>query len=81
MSDEQQNAQHALRSDEQQSVQHTPRVRRVRRRRKRSLKSRVKRVLKNSGADKKLYIVGAGIVALVAAIYLYDLLFAVFPMK
>jgi hypothetical protein len=41
----------------------------------------MKRTLKNSGADKKLYIVLAGMVGLVAAVYLYDLLFAVFPMK
>jgi hypothetical protein len=68
-------------SDEQQAVQAPPRVKRIRRRRKRSLKSRVKRTLKNSGADKKLYIVLAGVVGLVAAVYLYDLLFAVFPMK
>jgi hypothetical protein len=68
-------------SDEQQVVQTPPRVRRIRRRRKRSLKSRIKRTLKNSGADKKLYIVLAGVVGLVAAVYLYDLLFAVFPMK
>jgi hypothetical protein len=67
--------------DEVATVPHAPRVRRVRRRRKRSLKSRIKRAMKNSGADKKLYIVGAGIIALVAAVYLYDLLFAVFPMK
>lgn len=68
-------------ADEQQVVQAPPRVRRIRRRRKRSLKSRIKRTLKNSGADKKLYIVLAGVVGLVAAVYLYDLLFAVFPMK
>jgi hypothetical protein len=68
-------------TDEQQVVQAPPRVRRIRRRRKRSLKSRIKRTLKNSGADKKLYIVLAGVVGLVAAVYLYDLLFAVFPMK
>ena len=81
MSDKQQTVQHTPRSDEQQTVHSAPRVRRVRRRRKRSLKSRIKRALKSSGADKKLYIVAAGIVALVAAVYLYDLLFAVFPMK
>ncbi len=68
-------------TDEQQVAQAPPRVRRIRRRRKRSLKSRIKRTLKNSGADKKLYIVLAGVVGLVAAVYLYDLLFAVFPMK
>jgi hypothetical protein len=68
-------------TDEQQVVQTPPRVRRIRRRRKRSLKSRIKRTLKNSGADKKLYIVLAGVVGLVCAVYLYDLLFAVFPMK
>ena len=68
-------------ADEQQIAQPTPRVRRIRRRRKRSLKSRIKRTLKNSGADKKLYIVLAGVIGLVAAVYLYDLLFAVFPMK
>jgi hypothetical protein len=68
-------------TDEQQVAQTPPRVRRIRRRRKRSLKSRIKRTLKNSGADKKLYIVLAGVVGLVAAVYLYDLLFAVFPMK
>jgi hypothetical protein len=68
-------------TDEQHVVQPPPRVRRIRRRRKRSLKSRIKRTLKNSGADKKLYIVLAGMVGLVAAVYLYDLLFAVFPMK
>ena len=66
---------------EPQTVHHTPRVRRIRRRRKRSLQSRIKRTLKNSGADKKLYIVLAGVVGLVAALYLYDLLFAAFPMK
>jgi hypothetical protein len=81
MSEEQQTVNHAPRSDEQQTVHHTPHVRRVRRRRKRSLKSRIKRALKSSGADKKLYIVAAGIVALVAAVYLYDLLYAVFPKK
>jgi hypothetical protein len=68
-------------TDEQQIAQPTPRVRRIRRRRKRSLKSRIKRTLKNSGADKKLYIVLAGVVGLIAAVYLYDLLFAVFPMR
>ena len=68
-------------ADEQQIVQPAPRVRRIRRRRKRSLKSRIKRTLKNSGADKKLYIVLAGVVGLLAAVYLYDWLFAVFPMK
>jgi hypothetical protein len=68
-------------ADEQQIAQPTPRVKRIRRRRKRSLKSRIKRTLKNSGADKKLYIVLAGVIGLVAAVYLYDLLFAVFPMK
>ncbi len=68
-------------TDEHQSAQMIPRVRRVRRRRKRSFKSRIKRVMKNSGADKKLYIVAAGFVALVVALYLYDLLFAIFPMK
>ena len=66
---------------EPQTVHHAPRVRRIRRRRKRSLQSRIKRTLKNSGADKKLYIVLAGVVGLVAALYLYDLLFAAFPMK
>ena len=71
----------AQQTSEQQPVHHTPRVRRIRRRRKRSLKSRMKRTLKNSGADKKLYILLAGVVGLVAAVYLYDLLFAVFPMK
>ena len=81
MSNEQQAVHHAPRSDEQQILQHAPPVRRVRRRKKRSLKSRIKRALKTSGADKKLYIVGAGIVALVAAIYLHDLLFAVFRIK
>ena len=68
-------------ADEQQIAQPTPRVRRIRRRRKRSLKSRIKGTLKNSGADKMLYIVFAGVVGLVAALYLYDLLFAVFHMK
>jgi len=68
-------------ADEQQIVQPAPRVRRIRRRRKRSLKSRIKRTLKNSGADKKLYIALAGVVGLLAAVYLYDWLFAVFPMK
>ncbi|HME41869.1 MAG TPA: hypothetical protein VKF36_02185 [Syntrophorhabdales bacterium] len=68
-------------SDEQQAVHHPPRVRRVRRRRKRSLKSRIKRALKGSGTDKRLYIVAAGVLALVAAVYLFDLLFAVFPIK
>jgi hypothetical protein len=81
MSDERQAVHHMARSDEQQTVHPAPRVRRVRRRRKRSLKSRIKRALKSSGADKKLYIVAAGIVALVAAVYLYDLLYAVFPVK
>jgi hypothetical protein len=59
----------------------TPRVKRIRRRRKRSLKSRIKRVLKDSGADKKLYILAAGVIGLVVAVYLYDLLFEIFPMK
>jgi hypothetical protein len=68
-------------TDEHEIVQPAPRVKRIRRRRKRSLKSRVKRTLKNSGADKKLYIVLAGVIGLVAAVYLYDLLFVVFPMK
>ncbi|HUJ89918.1 MAG TPA: hypothetical protein VLX12_06980 [Syntrophorhabdales bacterium] len=45
------------------------------------MKSRIKRTLKNSGADKKLYIALAGVVGLLAAVYLYDWLFAVFPMK
>ncbi len=58
-----------------------PRVRRIRRRRKRSFKSRMKRILKISGADKKLYIVAAGLIGLVVAVYLYDFLFALFPMK
>jgi hypothetical protein len=68
-------------TDEQQIVQPAPRVRRIRRRRKRSFKSRIRRALKSSGTDKKLYIVLAGVVGLVAAVHLYDLLFAVFPMK
>ena len=59
----------------------TPRVRRIRRRRKRSFKSRIKRALKSSGADKRIYIILAGIVGVVAGVYLYDLLFAVFPVK
>ncbi len=67
-----------LRPQPQQPIPH---VRRVRRRRKRTFKSRIKRVLKNSGADKKLYVVVAGVIGLVVALYLYDLLFAIFPMK
>ncbi len=68
-------------SDEQQTAQTVPRVRRIRRRRKRTLKSRIKRALKSSGADKKLYILVAGIAAVLAAVYLYDLLVAAFPPK
>ncbi len=69
--------------DEDHPVEAHPvaRVRRVRRKRKRSLKSRIKRALKNSGADKKLYILLAGLIGLVAALCLYDLMFVVFPMK
>ncbi len=63
------------------TAQAVPHVRRVRRRRKQTLKSRIKKALKNSGADKKLYIVAAGIIGFVVAVYLYDLLFALFPMK
>jgi len=65
-----------------QSPDPTPHVRRIRRhRRKRSLKSKIKRILKDSGADKKLYIVAAGIIGLVVAVYLYDLLSQSFPIK
>ena len=64
-----------------QAQQPVPRIRRARRRRKRTLKSRVKRALKNSGADKKLYILVAGVIGLVVALYLYDLLSVIFPMK
>ena len=78
MSDEVQTVHH---TPEHQTVHHTPRVRRIRRRRKRSLQSRIKRTLKKSGADKKLYIVLAGVAGLVAALYLYDLLFTVFLTK
>jgi hypothetical protein len=68
-------------TDEQQIVQPSPRVRRIRRRRKRSFKSRIRKAMKTSGADKKVYILFAGIIAVVAAVFLYDLLFAVFPMR
>ncbi len=67
--------------DQQEMMQPSPGFRRVRRRRKRTLKSRIKGVLKRSGADKKLYILVAGIIAGVIAVFLYDLLFAVFPIK
>jgi len=68
-------------SDGEQNVHHSPHVRRVRRKRKRSLKSRIKKVLRSSGADKKFYIIAAGIIGFVAAVYFYDLFFAVFPTK
>jgi hypothetical protein len=67
-------------SDDEKSVQ-APVVRRVRRRRKRPLKSRIKKFFKTSGTDKRVYIVAAGVVAIVLGIFLYDLLFAVFPLK
>ncbi len=66
--------------DDHQTVQ-TPVVRRVRRRRKRSLKSRLKRMFKGSGANKRIYIVAAGIVAIVLAFFFFDLLLGVFPAK
>ncbi len=56
-------------------------VRRVRRRRKRSFKSRVKKVLKRSGVDRHVYIVAAGVVGIALAYFLCDLLYNVFPMK
>ncbi len=68
-------------TDEHHTVQPTPCVRRVRRRRKRSLKSRIKRALKGSGADKKLYLIAAGIIAVVAALFFSDLLLMIFPKK
>ncbi len=68
-------------TDEVQTAEQLPRVRRIRRRRKRTLKSRIKRALKSSGADKKLYIVVAGVMGLVVALYFYDILAAVFPAK
>ena len=67
-------------ADDDKSV-HAPVVRRVRRRRKRPLKSRIKRFFKTSGTDKRIYIVAAGVLAIVFAFFLYDLLFAVFPLK
>jgi len=67
--------------DEHQIVQPHPQVRRVRRRRKRSLKSRIKRALKSSGTDKKLYLIVAGLVAVVAALFFSDLLLMIFPKK
>ncbi len=78
---QQQPLQESEEQPEGQIPQAVPHVRRVRRRRKRTFKSRIKRALKSSGADKKLYIVAAGVLGLVVALYLYDLLFAVFPMK
>ncbi len=68
-------------TDEVEIADPMPRVRRTRRRRKRTLKSRIRRALKSSGADKKLYIVAAGAIGLVVALYFYDLLAAVFPGK
>ena len=66
-------------TDENEIMQPLPRPRRVRRKRKRSLKSRIRRALKMSGTDKKLYLMVAGIMAVVAAIFLYDLLVSVLP--
>jgi hypothetical protein len=56
-------------------------VRRRVRRRKHGLRGRIKRYLKKSGIDKKVFIAAAGFVAIVLAFFLYDLLFAVFPLK
>jgi len=54
--------------------------RRIRRKR-RTLKGKIKRFFKKSGRDKKVFIAAAGVVAIVLAFFLYDLLFAVFPLK
>ena len=51
------------------------------RRKKRTLKGKIKRFFKKSGRDKKVFIAAAGVVAIVLAFFLYDLLFAVFPLK
>ena len=67
-------------ADDEKSIQ-PPVVRRVRRRRKRPLKSRIKKFFKTSGTDKRVYILAAGVVAIVLGFFLYDLLFAVFPLK
>jgi hypothetical protein len=41
----------------------------------------MRRALRRSGIDRKMYIVLVGIVGVAVAAGLYDLLFAVFPMK
>jgi hypothetical protein len=56
-------------------------VRRRVRRRKHTLKGRIKHYLKKSGRNKKIFIAAAGFVGIVLAFFLYDLLFAVFPLK
>jgi hypothetical protein len=67
---------------ESHSVQpHLLGVRRRVRRRKRGLKARIKHSLKNLGRNKKAFIVAAGCAGIVLAFFLYDLLFAVFPLK
>jgi hypothetical protein len=43
--------------------------------------NRMRRRLRRSGIDRKIYIVLVGIVGIAVAMGLYDLLFAVFPMK
>jgi hypothetical protein len=87
MTNEQQAVQHtpehesAQPTPEQQPMHPAPHVRRIRRRRKRGLKSRIKRALKSSGTDKKLYLVAAGIIAVLAALFFSDLLLMIFPKK
>ena len=66
--------------DDHQAVQ-APVFRRVRRRRKRSLKSRLKRMFRGSGANKRIYILAAAIAAIVLAFFFFDLLLGVFPAK
>ena len=53
-------------------------------REKSSIRRRIKkmrRALRRSGMDKKIYIVLVGIVGVAIASGLYNLLFAIFPMK
>ncbi len=68
-------------TEAQQSGHHAGPVRRVRRRRQRTLKSRLKRAVKKTGLGRHVYIVSAGVVAIALAYFLCDLFYNVFPMK
>lgn len=56
-------------------------IRRRVRRKKRSLKKKIKHFFTKSGRDKRVFVAAAGIAAIVLAFFLYDLLFAIFPLK